>query len=479
MALYRCSACGSPNVVIDTQKEGYDYLKGAIGTVLLGAGGAAAGINAKNKQVFKCPDCGLTLSESMSFEIKTLIDIGVSCPSARGDLKLGGVNVSWDYFTRKYKNIEKDNFNIIINESSENTSTSNSVVSPKAKGDSTNQEGDAQNQSIYNVAKYNYIKARNIWVEECKNAQNKENEKNALRISKLEEETNRSIKQAEDKLQSKIKAITAQKKKYQEDIKDSETYLKTLGFFAFQEKKDTKNKITNLAKLVEDATIKITDLECGFDKKIQEIQEEFIKSKENIQKNTAKVVLPPRPEKPHGLFAFSDNGNKKSGQQLLEFHLQEEIFRFIEKQGTVTTQEIMDGPMADFTFARTTNFINVLIEDHEILKVSDGKYSVLYREISKHLLPKITDVDIAIYEQYMSEINAKKAEETKKSDDIKAIIQSVMVGKGPMTIEEIKDASKELSKVPNPKILVLLSKLSEEGVVTKSEKMRIRYFEWK
>lgn len=126
MALYRCSACGSPNVVIDAQKEGYDYLKGAIGTVLLGAGGAAAGINAKNKQVFKCPDCGLTLSESMSFEIKTLIDIGVSCPSARNTLKIGDVPVSWDYFTRKYNNIEKDtitNVSIETNNPIQNTTT--------------------------------------------------------------------------------------------------------------------------------------------------------------------------------------------------------------------------------------------------------------------------------------------------------------------------------------------------------------------
>ena len=45
MALYRCAACGSPNVVTDTQIGGlkYDYLKGAVGTAILGAGGAAAG----------------------------------------------------------------------------------------------------------------------------------------------------------------------------------------------------------------------------------------------------------------------------------------------------------------------------------------------------------------------------------------------------------------------------------------------------
>ena len=75
MALYRCAACGSPNVVTDTQKEGYSYVKGAIGTVVLGVGGAAAGINGKTKTVYKCPDCGLTLNYSMPFEIKALIDM--------------------------------------------------------------------------------------------------------------------------------------------------------------------------------------------------------------------------------------------------------------------------------------------------------------------------------------------------------------------------------------------------------------------
>ena len=85
MALHRCAACGSPNVVTDTQNDGvkYNYVKGAVGTVLLGAGGAAAGIQSDNKQVFKCPDCGLTLNEPMAFEIKTLIDMGVMSAEAR------------------------------------------------------------------------------------------------------------------------------------------------------------------------------------------------------------------------------------------------------------------------------------------------------------------------------------------------------------------------------------------------------------
>lgn len=106
MAVYRCAACGSPNVVTDTQKEGYDYVKGAIGTAILGTGGAVAGINGKTKQVYKCPDCGLTMNTPMPNEVKTLIDIGVMDVDARKRLKLRGVPIEWDFLLTKYRNIE-------------------------------------------------------------------------------------------------------------------------------------------------------------------------------------------------------------------------------------------------------------------------------------------------------------------------------------------------------------------------------------
>lgn len=108
MALYRCAACGSPNVVTDTQAGGisYNYVKGAIGTVALGVGGAAAGIQSKTQKVYKCPDCGVTLTYCMSQEIKNLIDIGVSSEEARKHLSFAGVPVSWNFFLDKYKNIE-------------------------------------------------------------------------------------------------------------------------------------------------------------------------------------------------------------------------------------------------------------------------------------------------------------------------------------------------------------------------------------
>lgn len=108
LSLYRCAVCGSPNVVTDTQTAGvgYDYGKGLFGTLLFGSGGAVAGVRSKQQKVFKCPDCGQTLTYPMDEETKQVIDIGVMYADARSDLRLRGVRVSWDSLKSKYRNIE-------------------------------------------------------------------------------------------------------------------------------------------------------------------------------------------------------------------------------------------------------------------------------------------------------------------------------------------------------------------------------------
>ncbi len=108
MSLYRCAACGSPKVMVDTQAGGmkYNYVKGAIGDVILGPGGAVAGIESDQMQVFKCPDCGVTLTYSMPNSIKTAIDMGVNSLEARKDLFVDGFLFSWDALTWQFKNIE-------------------------------------------------------------------------------------------------------------------------------------------------------------------------------------------------------------------------------------------------------------------------------------------------------------------------------------------------------------------------------------
>lgn len=110
MALYRCAACGSKNVVTDTETGGvkYNYVKGAVGTVVLGVGGAAAGIENKTHQVYKCQDCGITLSYSMPENLKNAIDRGLISEDARSFLYADGFGrLSWSLLRKQYKNIEE------------------------------------------------------------------------------------------------------------------------------------------------------------------------------------------------------------------------------------------------------------------------------------------------------------------------------------------------------------------------------------
>ena len=112
MPLYRCAACGSPNVISEIKKENdgikYNYIKGAVGTVLLGTGGAVAGVGSSTKivEVFKCPDCGIALDRPMPPEICAIIDQGASHPESRESLTLRGIDMPWSYLKTKYKNIE-------------------------------------------------------------------------------------------------------------------------------------------------------------------------------------------------------------------------------------------------------------------------------------------------------------------------------------------------------------------------------------
>jgi len=108
MGLYRCAACGSQNVVTDTQSDGiqYNYAKGAIGSIAFGAVGAVAGLENKTQQVYKCQDCGITLSYCMPENLKMAIDFGVMNVDARENIKIGSMYLDWEFLKRQYKNIE-------------------------------------------------------------------------------------------------------------------------------------------------------------------------------------------------------------------------------------------------------------------------------------------------------------------------------------------------------------------------------------
>lgn len=108
MALHRCAACGSPNVVTDTQSGGisYNFMKGALGTVAFGTGGAVAGIESQTQTVYKCSDCSMTLTYAMPLNLKMAIDLCVNSCEAREKLSELGIPVSWEFLCQKYKNIE-------------------------------------------------------------------------------------------------------------------------------------------------------------------------------------------------------------------------------------------------------------------------------------------------------------------------------------------------------------------------------------
>ena len=74
MAMYRCAACGSSHVVVDTKKEGFSVSKAVAGTVLFGSVGAVMGVNGKEQLYYHCADCGQTLRYPMSDFIKTSIE---------------------------------------------------------------------------------------------------------------------------------------------------------------------------------------------------------------------------------------------------------------------------------------------------------------------------------------------------------------------------------------------------------------------
>lgn len=109
MSLHRCAACGSRNVIVDKQNGGvsYNYKKGIAGTIVLGTGGATAGIESKSQEVFKCQDCGMTLTYEMLDDLRTAIDIGVNNEKARSCLKVAGTTFNWNILKERYKNIEE------------------------------------------------------------------------------------------------------------------------------------------------------------------------------------------------------------------------------------------------------------------------------------------------------------------------------------------------------------------------------------
>ncbi len=268
MALYRCAACGSPNVVMDTQAGGveYNYLKGAVGTVVLGAGGAAAGVGSKEQKVFKCPDCGLTLSYPMEQESKLMIDLGVADANARDNLKLLGISVPWSYFTSKYKNIEEGTADQIIKARAEQEKQQENWLADNqerliSECDQRTKELTQKVKKRMNLLTAELLidekefasieLAQSKWEEAAAPTQAQRESFICEDLQKLDKECAEQEAQLTSKMKKKTLALTEDFDHLKSQQKELEEKIAHLGLFKINEKKTTKNQLEEILARLE------------------------------------------------------------------------------------------------------------------------------------------------------------------------------------------------------------------------------------
>ena len=473
MSMYRCAACGSPNVVTDTQKEGYSYTKGVIGTAVFGIGGAVAGINGKTVTVYKCPDCGLTLNYSMPFEIKTLIDVGVSAPASRKNLQLNGVPIDWKSFTSKYRNIEKDT--VIVDDSS----AVKPVLNPESDSPALPAEERELNRIVYNVAKASYISECMRWLEECKVIRaNCDAQLNQL----LEEERTKLLAEITAKRDALIAEHSQKKQQYSDEKRAAEIKLAGLGFFQLGEKNDTKKRIEQLTQKIHQEDDALKNANDAYEKDFADIKTRIDKQRSTLQKQIkSQNPLPLKPQKPKGMLAFKKDGSATTPQDTVTQFSMEEIFRYIEQKGSATYAEIKENCIcaSGMTDIRISAWITALQENKEIHK--DGQtYKITvaaHPDWASH--PRVTQEDWGIYETFMQQEAERLAELERKRRAQFADILDVMQGKGEMTAAELFEIMPKSGDLTTQTLSVRLNQMAEQGIITKTFRMRRSYFKCK
>ncbi len=287
MALYRCAACGSPNVVTDTQAGGisYNYKKGAIGTVVLGVGGAAAGIENRTQTVYKCSDCGMVLSYPMDAETKAVIDLGVTSAEARERLTVYDIGISWDFLKKKYKNIEYGLADELIRIDKE--------FAAKERKDTVDFLAEHVKKKIsdliadvaaYNKGIYNFEELQQAW-EQASKAVLANREK---ALVEAENALNIGVQQQYDQAYAatvdKTAPLEAEKKTLTDEYNILAEKLPTLGIFKIKEKKETQSRIKEIDGKLDILNNKISLINTGYKKEIETIQKAYLNKKDQISR---------------------------------------------------------------------------------------------------------------------------------------------------------------------------------------------------
>lgn len=291
MALHRCAACGSPNVATDTQAGGisYNYKKGVVGTVVLGAGGAVAGIENKTQTVYKCADCGMVLSYPMDAETKNVIDLGVRYAEARENLKLYGISVSWDFLKNKYKNIEEGHADEMIRFRNESEARIRNMTTDFL----AEAVLEKLNAIIADLAAYekgidNYDELQFAWEQASKSVLLNREKALAEAVASLNADIKQQLEQVKSKalasnrkLETKEQSLTAEKEML--TVK-----LSSLGLFKFAEKKATQNRIEEIEKELAELSKKVADLKSDLQKEVQKLKDTLASRKEQLSSEIEK-----------------------------------------------------------------------------------------------------------------------------------------------------------------------------------------------
>lgn len=74
--IFWCAACGNPDIIVESDKQGYSMKKGLAGAVVLGPVGAVAGLDGKETTSYYCPKCGARLKNPMpDYEVNTILQL--------------------------------------------------------------------------------------------------------------------------------------------------------------------------------------------------------------------------------------------------------------------------------------------------------------------------------------------------------------------------------------------------------------------
>lgn len=279
MALHRCAACGSPNVATDTQAGGisYNYKKGVVGTVVLGAGGAVAGIENKTQTVYKCADCGMVLSYPMDAETKNVIDLGVRHAEARENLKLYGVSVSWDFLKNKYKNIEEGHADEMIRLRNESEARIHKMTTDFLAEEVLEKLNAIQADLIaYEKGIDNYDELQLAWEQASKSVLLDREKALAEAVASLNADIKQQLEQVKSAVAASNRKLATKEQSLIAEREMLSVKLSSLGLFKFAEKKATQSRLAEIENELAELNKKTSDLKA-------ELQQELLKLKDNLE----------------------------------------------------------------------------------------------------------------------------------------------------------------------------------------------------